>query len=245
MKIVFSTKNVSRTSFLDMCRYAYAYGFNGFEIYDAVKERSVHHDSVLRRERIADAKRKLVNRNLSVSALRMPATIDSEETTAKIIEEYVNMAALSGIENVIVSVEKNVSFDVLDEKMAEAIKRAEKTDVNILFETIGYLANTENVIGIINHFASSGNPRGNGHPENNGLRCGKSPSRACARPVPPASRGRCIPAGSWRFLLGGSAGTASVVFAQQRLRSLRACGVGREDSLRAAKAHLLAGEGRR
>ena len=42
MKIVFSTKNVNRASFLDMCRYAYDYGFSGFEIYDAVKERSSH-----------------------------------------------------------------------------------------------------------------------------------------------------------------------------------------------------------
>ena len=63
MKIVFSTKNVSRASFLDTCRYAYDYGFQGFEIYDAIKERNAHHDSILRRERVADAKRKLKNRN--------------------------------------------------------------------------------------------------------------------------------------------------------------------------------------
>ena len=60
MKIVFSTKNVSRASFLDTCRYAYDYGFEGFEIYDAVNERSAHYDSILRRDRVADAKRKLV-----------------------------------------------------------------------------------------------------------------------------------------------------------------------------------------
>ena len=56
MKIVFSTKNVNRASFLDMCRYSYDYGFAGFEIYDAIKERKQHHDSILRRDRIADAK---------------------------------------------------------------------------------------------------------------------------------------------------------------------------------------------
>ena len=79
MKIVFSTKNVSRASFLDTCRYAFDYGFEGFEIYDAIKERSTHHDSILRRDRIADAKRKLVNRNLAVSALRMPERIENEK----------------------------------------------------------------------------------------------------------------------------------------------------------------------
>ena len=155
MKIVFSTKNVSRASFLDTCRYAYDYGFEGFEIYDAVGERSAHYDSILRRDRIADAKRKLVNRNLAVSALRMPAPIESDEVTAELVEKYVEMAAASGIENVIVRTEQGASFEVLDEKMSAAVKRAEGSDVNVLFETVGNLANTENVINIINHFASS------------------------------------------------------------------------------------------
>ena len=155
MKIVFSTKNVSRASFLDTCRFAYDYGFEGFEIYDAVKERGGHHDSILRRDRTADAKRKLVNRNLTISALRMPAPIESDETSAELVLKYVDMAALAGIDNVIVRVEEFTSFEILDEKLAGAIKRAENADVNILFETIGYLSNTENVIGIINHFASA------------------------------------------------------------------------------------------
>ena len=153
MKIAFSTKNVTRPSFLDTCRYAFDYGFEGFEIHDAIKERSGHHDSILRRDRIADAHRKLVNRNLSVCALRMPYPVESEETTAELVEKYVNMAAVSGIENIIVRAESKTDFAVLDEKMSAAIKRAEETDVNILFETVGYLAKTENVIDIINHFA--------------------------------------------------------------------------------------------
>ena len=87
MKIVFSTKNVSRASFLDTCRFAYDYGFEGFEIYDALKERSAHHDSILRRDRVADAKRKLVNRNLAVSALRMPDPLDSDKVSAESVKK--------------------------------------------------------------------------------------------------------------------------------------------------------------
>ena len=155
MKIVFSTKNVSRASFLDTCRFAYDYGFEGFEIFDAIGERSAHYDSILRRDRIADAKRKLVNRNLSVSALRMPAPIESDATTAELALKYVDMAAASGIENVIVYTEGDVSFDVLDAKLSAALASAEKADVNVLFETVGHLAKTENMIAIINHFASS------------------------------------------------------------------------------------------
>ena len=155
MKIVFSTKNVSRASFLDTCRFAYDYGFEGFEIYDAIGERSAHYDSILRRDKMADAKRKLINRNLAISALRMPAPIESDETTAELIQKYVEMAATAGIDSVIVRAEKNVGFDILDEKMSVAIKRAEAAEVSILFETVGHLARTENVIAIINHFASS------------------------------------------------------------------------------------------
>jgi len=155
MKIVFSTKNVSRASFLDTCRFAFDYGFEGFEIYDAVKERNGHHDSILRRDRTADAKRKLVNRNLAVSALRMPFPVESAEVSAELAVKYVDMAAFAGIDNVIVCIESFTSFEALDEKLAGAIKRAENADVNILFETIGYLSNTENVLGIINHFASA------------------------------------------------------------------------------------------
>lgn len=155
MKIVFSTKNVSRATFLDTCRYAFDYGFEGFEIYDAINERISHHDSILRRDRISDAKRKLVNRNLEVSALRMPDSVDSPMTTADLVVKYVDIALASGISNVIVKIDEKVSFDVLDQKLSAAIKKAENADVNILFETVGALANTENVIDIINHFSSA------------------------------------------------------------------------------------------
>ncbi len=155
MKIVFSTKNVSRPSFLDTCRYAFDYGFEGFEIYDAIKERNSHYDSILRRDRISDAKRKLVNRNLTVSALRMADALDSENITGEQIFKYVDMAAVSGTDNVIVHIEKELSFSELDKKLSEAIKRAESADVNILFETVGPLANTEKVLEVINHLSSA------------------------------------------------------------------------------------------
>ena len=155
MKIVFSTKNVSRSSFLDVCRFAYDYGFKGFEIYDAVKERSQHYDSILRRDRIADSKRKLVNRGIAVAALRMPFPVECDETTAELISKYVTMAANSGVENIIVRVEEKTSFDILKEKLGEAVKLAEKADVGILFETVGYLSQTENVLEIINFFSSA------------------------------------------------------------------------------------------
>ena len=155
MKIVFSTKNVNRASFLDTCRYAYDYGFAGFEIYDAIKERSAHHDSILRRDRTADSKRKLINRGLSVAALRYPHSLETDEATSEALVKYVDMAAGAGVEYVIVRVEQQTSFDVLKQKLDAAIGKAETADVEILLETVGYLANTENVIEIINFFSSA------------------------------------------------------------------------------------------
>ena len=155
MKLTFSTQNVNRATFIDMCRYAYDYGFDGFEIYDAIKERKQHYDSILRSGRLSDSKRKLVNRNLEVTALTYPYAIDSSDADAETVLKYVDMAATAGIQRVIFSIENKVDFSVLDEKLAEAVKRAESADVEILFETSGYLSSTENVIDIINHFSSA------------------------------------------------------------------------------------------
>ncbi len=155
MKIVFSTKNVRRTSFLDTCRFAYDYGFSGFEIYDAINERAEHHDSLLRRDRAADAKRKLVNRNLTVSALRYPYCLSLESATKEDLVKYVDMAASASIENVIIRIEKQMDYEALDDKLQKAIKRAEAADVSVLLETVGYLSNTQNVIEVINHFSSA------------------------------------------------------------------------------------------
>ena len=155
MKIVFSTKHVSRASFLDTCRYAYDYGFSGFEIYDGMRERYLHHDSILRRDRVADSKRKLFNRDLAVSALHYPISLDLGAANGDTVVKYVDMAASAGIDNVIVRMENEMDRELLREKLEKAIKRAEKSDVRILLETVGYLANTENIIELINYFSSA------------------------------------------------------------------------------------------
>ncbi len=153
MKIVFSTKNVNRASFLDMCRYAYDYGYTGFEIYDAVKERKQHHDSILRGDRVSDAKRKLVNRSLGVSALTYPVSLC--DAKAEELLRYVDMARNAGIENIIVRMDCEMPFEELSNVLSPAIARAEKSDVRILLETVGYLADTEKAIEVINFLSSA------------------------------------------------------------------------------------------
>ena len=107
MKIVFSTKNVSRPSFLDTCRFAYDYGFEGFEIYDALSERSAHHDSVLRQDRMADAKRKLINRHIAIAAVTYPEPITANTDPAALsyyIEKAVSASATGWVSSTVIPV---------------------------------------------------------------------------------------------------------------------------------------------
>ena len=155
MKIVFSTKNVKKSSFINLCKYAYEYGYSGFEIYDAITERRKHTDSILRNDMLSESRRKLVNRNLEVSALCYPYALDSSEADSAEIKKYVAMAARAGIDKVIVNIVNETDFSILENNLNETIPYAEKSGVEILFETSGHLAHTERIIEIINHFASA------------------------------------------------------------------------------------------
>ena len=155
MKLTFSTKNVKSASFLGLCKCAYDYGFSGFEIYDAENERKFHHDSILRGDKTSDSRRKLINRGLEVSSLIYPYPLDGDKADAETIKRYVDMAQNAGVENVIVHIEKKADNETLAKVLSSAIERAEGTDVKILLSTSDYLANTENVLGIINFFSSA------------------------------------------------------------------------------------------
>ena len=154
MKLCFSTKYVKRASFLDTCRMASAYGLDGFEIYDALFERRQHADSVLRSEAAADAKRKLLNRALCVSALVYPVPLEDESATARSLVQYADMAAAAGVERIIVENLIPCDISVLREKLMPAIEKAEEAGLEILFETKGHLARTQNVVELLRGFSS-------------------------------------------------------------------------------------------
>ena len=154
MKLTFSTKNVKRNSFLETCKFAYDYGYAGFEIYDAQAERKNHSDSILRTENFSDSKRKLNNRNLSVSAITFPYSPDDKDIPDNILVQYVEMAKNSGIESIILIIKDKPDIDELSKKLVPAIERTEGTEVEILFETGGYLSETENVIDLIQYYGT-------------------------------------------------------------------------------------------
>ena len=154
MKLSFSTRWVKRPSFYDTCVSAYEYGFAGFEIYDALGERRLHTDSILRGENRPDAKRKLRNRSLEVAALTFPYPLESGEATSALALQYVTLAADTGVEFVIFSTDGDFDGEIITEKMYPAIKAAEKNGVEILFETAGALCHTQKAVELINSFSS-------------------------------------------------------------------------------------------
>ena len=155
MKLAFSTRNVSRSSFAGLCRLACDYGMNGFEIWDAVSERKSHSDSVLRSEMISEGRIILRNNSVEVCALSYPEPIESDQATGNALVQYVDMAALAGIENVIVHVDSIPDARSLYSKYSEAVRRAERQNIGILFETTGPLSKTQNLLDIINVFESA------------------------------------------------------------------------------------------
>lgn len=155
MRLAFSTKDVQRKSFSSLCCFAQDYGMDGFEIWNAAEERKRHSDSVLRSEMASEARSIQRNNGIEVCALSYPEPVENEEATSISLVQYVDMAALAGIENVIVHVSSMPDIGALRTKMAPAVSRAEKQNVDILFETSGPLSKTQDLLQIINAFASA------------------------------------------------------------------------------------------
>ena len=155
MRLTFSTENVKLPSFLDECRFAYDYGYSGFEIFDIDEERKRHADSIFRSGKLSDAKRKLRNRSLEISAVTFPRAVDLPDVTASELKRYVDFAASCNIERVIFTVSSQFDADRVKAVIMPAVSRAEQTDVEILFETSGVFAKTDLITEMIQDIASA------------------------------------------------------------------------------------------
>ncbi len=154
MKFSFPDKFVETGSFVELCNVAQNYGFNGIEISNVEKEKSTHADSIFRSSVTADAKRKLVNRHISIPVLECPEKINAY-TDVKVIENYVEYAALASVSGVVVTVDTLPEEERLKAILQPVLTTAQKNGVSILIETSGALVNTEKVLDIINLFATA------------------------------------------------------------------------------------------
>ena len=86
MKFSFSDKLVKTKSFIELCNTVQYYAFDGVEISDVDAEISVHTDSIFRPSVTADAKRKLVNRHISIPAIVFPEIVDNTLNTLHLLQ---------------------------------------------------------------------------------------------------------------------------------------------------------------
>ncbi len=154
MKLSFSTRNVAAKSFLELCNKTARYGFSGFEIYDAIAEKTTHEDSILRSDCTAASRRKLVNRHIGISALTFPEVISAKTDPAHLIR-YIELAARANVENVILQFGVLPAQEALSAVLTPAVRRAEALGIMLLLETMGELSHTASVLDVINRFGSA------------------------------------------------------------------------------------------
>ena len=154
MKFSFSDKIIKTASFLELCNIVKDYGFDGVEISNAEEEKKTHRDSIFRSSLTTDAKRKLVNRHISIPVICCPEKISDSMNVSSLIDA-INYASISGSFGVIVELEKEMDSDSLKKVLNPAIESAKERNVSILLETKGALVHTEKVLDVINLFGSA------------------------------------------------------------------------------------------
>ena len=153
MKFSFSDKFVNASSFIELCNYAQNYGFHGFEIQDAVKEKTLHTDSIFRSNAVVDSKRKLVNRHIEIPVINFPSDLD-ETTDIELVKKYIEYAFDSSILGVVVKLSET-NLENLKKYFSQIINFAENHGISLLIETSGVYADTEKVLNVINYFGTT------------------------------------------------------------------------------------------
>ena len=154
MKLAFSDKHIPSSSFIELCNTAFDYGFDGFEISDAEVEKSSHSDSIFRSNCTVDAKRKLVNRHITITVLGCPERI-SYTADGAVIAKYVEYASIASVNSVVLRADVIPDDATLKQILTPAVTLAENLGVSILLETTGPLSKTEKVLEVINLFSSA------------------------------------------------------------------------------------------
>lgn len=153
MKLSFSTKNLQRESFKELCNTAVDYGFEAIEI-SGLEEESKKSDSIFSRFSANDAKRWLVNRHMSICALTYPKELSDNPDDYCELSGYISKACEAGIENVVVSVKEGTDEKTFVACAASAVKEAQECGVTVLIESSGDYADTKKLVAVFKHFAS-------------------------------------------------------------------------------------------
>ena len=137
MKLSFSTKDTKASRFAEVCNIACDYGFQGFEIYDIKSGPAVDSDGPFNSVNAAGAKRKLVNRHLSVSALVYPNAVGKDKSASEEIRQYIEEAGFLSVQNVIVTLDDEATLNEIKAVLDPVMPLTEQVGVTLLFETAG------------------------------------------------------------------------------------------------------------
>ncbi len=154
MKLAFSTSLVPTKSFLELCDTTAQYGFSGFEISSIDEQITAHADSIFREDIIADQKRKLINRRISVAVVDFPQKITAKTNPDDIIETIKQSARVTA-PGIVITFDGELSDGKIKKILTPVIKSAEEYGVDILLETAGAFAHTEKILGVISMLASA------------------------------------------------------------------------------------------
>ena len=150
MKFSFKTDMVPDLTFEQVCNTARDYGFSGFEICGIDVSAAV--GGLFDPYSAAGARRKLVNRHISVPVLYCPEAVD-EAADRELIKKYIETAGYSAIPFVRVTISDKAGLPDIKQLLDPVMPLTEELGVTLLFSTTGSYSDTSKVIELINMFS--------------------------------------------------------------------------------------------
>ena len=147
MKFSFKTDMVPDLTFEEVCNTARDYGFSGFEICGIDVSAAV--GGLFNPYSAAGARRKLVNRHISVPVLYCPEAVGDAADT-KLIKKYIETAGYSAIPFVRVTISDKAGLPDIKQLLDPVMPLTEELGVTLLFSTTGSYSDTSKVIELIN-----------------------------------------------------------------------------------------------
>lgn len=147
MKFSFKTDMVPDLTFEEVCNTARDYGFSGFEICGIDVSAAV--GGLFDPYSAAGARRKLVNRHISVPVLYCPEAV-GEAADTKLIKKYIETAGYSAIPFVRVTISDKAGLPDIKQLLDPVMPLTEELGVTLLFSTTGSYSDTSKVIELIN-----------------------------------------------------------------------------------------------
>ncbi len=150
MKFSFKTDMVPDLTFEQVCNTARDYGFSGFEICGIDVSAAV--GGLFDPYSAAGARRKLVNRHISVPVLYCPEAV-GEAADRELIKKYIETAGHSAIPFVRVTISDKAGLPDIKQLLDPVMPLTEELGVTLLFSTTGSYSDTSKVIELINMFS--------------------------------------------------------------------------------------------